>query len=47
MGECDLVDAVEESPLLRSITGKRLVKDLKDLACAVAICKVWKLAMVL
>jgi hypothetical protein len=40
--------AVEESPLFRSITGKQLMKaDWKDLACAVVICKVWKLAIVL
>jgi hypothetical protein len=40
----------EESPLLESVTKERLVKtqqDGKDLACAVVICKVWRLAMAL
>jgi hypothetical protein len=45
-----LVGAAEESPLLEAITSERLVKTQqteKDLACAVVICKVWKLAAVL
>jgi hypothetical protein len=40
----------EESPLLETVTGKRLVKTLqagKDLVCAVVICKVWRSAMAL
>jgi hypothetical protein len=38
----------EESQLLRSVTGMRLVKtDWKDLAYNIVICKVWKLAVVL
>jgi hypothetical protein len=40
----------EESPLLEAITRERLVKILqaeKDLACAVVICKVWRMAMAL
>jgi hypothetical protein len=40
----------EESPLLKTVTGKRLVKTLqarKDLVCALVICKLWRSAMVL
>jgi hypothetical protein len=39
------VGAVEESPLLRSVTGKRLMKTNRKTACAVVIGKVWKSAM--
>jgi hypothetical protein len=40
----------EESPLLEAVTREWLVKKQqtgKDLACAVVICKVWRLAMAL
>jgi hypothetical protein len=40
----------EESPLLEAVTRERLVKTQqagRDLACAVVICKVWRLAMAL
>jgi hypothetical protein len=42
--------AVEESPLLKSVTMKQLVQtvaDWKDLACALVICEVWGSAMTL
>jgi hypothetical protein len=45
-----LVGAVEESALLEAVTRELLVKTQrteKDLACAVVICKMWKLAMAL
>jgi hypothetical protein len=40
----------EESPLLEAVTREQLVKTQqagKDLVCAVVICKVWRIAMVL
>jgi hypothetical protein len=38
----------KESPLLKSVTGKRLVKaDCESLACVVVICKVWILVIIL
>jgi hypothetical protein len=40
----------EESPLLESVTGKRLMKTLhagKDFVCALMICKVWRSVMAL
>jgi hypothetical protein len=40
----------EESPLLEAVTKEQLVKTQqteKDLASAVVICKVWRLAMAL
>jgi hypothetical protein len=42
-----LVGTVEESTLLEAVTREGVVKtaDLKDLACAVVICKAWKLAI--
>jgi hypothetical protein len=44
----DFGGAVEESPLLRSVTGKRQVKaNWKDLACAVVIYKAWRSAITL
>jgi hypothetical protein len=44
----DVSTEAEESPLLRSVTGKRLAKaDCEGLACAVVIYKVWRLAIVL
>jgi hypothetical protein len=42
--------STEAEPLLEAVTGKRLMKSLrtgKDLMCALVVCKVWKLAMVL
>jgi hypothetical protein len=42
----DLSVEAEEYPLLEAVTRERLVKTqqiVKDLACAVVICKVWKL----
>jgi hypothetical protein len=44
-----MVSTVEEFPLLEAVTRERLVKTQKtekDLACAVVICKAWKLATV-
>jgi hypothetical protein len=41
---------IEESPLLEAITRGTTGEDIadwKDLACAVVICKVWRLAMAL
>jgi hypothetical protein len=44
----DMSAEAEESPSLRSITRKRLVKaDCEDLAYDLVICKVWESAMVL
>jgi hypothetical protein len=46
----DLSVEAEESPLLEAVTRERLVKTEqagKDLACAVVICKMWRLAMAL
>jgi hypothetical protein len=46
----DLSEEAEESPLLEAVTRERLVMTQqagKDLACAVVICKVWRLAMTL
>jgi hypothetical protein len=44
----DVSTEAEESPLLRSVNGNRLVKaDREGLACGVAICKLWRLAIVL
>jgi hypothetical protein len=53
MGVCEertWVHEAEKSTLLKSITNKYLVKTLQareDLVCALLICKVWKLAIVL
>jgi hypothetical protein len=44
------VREVEEYPLLETVARKRLIKTQhagKDLAGAVVICKVWRLAMAL
>jgi hypothetical protein len=39
----DVITEAEESPWLRSVTRKRLVKaDGEDLACAVVNCKAWR-----
>jgi hypothetical protein len=44
----DVSTETEESLLLRSVTGKRLVKaDWEGLACAVVICNVWRLVIAL
>jgi hypothetical protein len=44
----DVSAEAEDSPLLRSVTGKRLMKaDLEDLAFVVVIYKAWRLAIVL
>jgi hypothetical protein len=46
----NLIVEAEEFPLLEAVTWERLVKTQqagKDLACAVVICKVWRLAMAL
>jgi hypothetical protein len=43
-------EEAEESPMLEAVTGQRLVKTQqagKYLACAVVICRVWRLAMAL
>jgi hypothetical protein len=43
-----VVTEAEESQFLISVTRKRLVNtDLEGLACAVVICKGWRLAIVL
>jgi hypothetical protein len=44
-----LIGAVEESPLLETVSRERLVKtqQTEDLVCAVVICNVWKLVIVL
>jgi hypothetical protein len=42
----DVSTGAEESPLLRSVTRKRLAKaDCEGLVCTLVICKVWRLAM--
>jgi hypothetical protein len=44
----DVDTEAEDSPLLRFVTRKRLVKaDWEGLACILVICKVWRLAMAL
>jgi hypothetical protein len=46
----DLSAETEEYPLLEAVTRELLVKTRqarKDLACAMVICKVWRLAMTL
>jgi hypothetical protein len=44
----DVSTETKDTPLLRSVTRKRLVKaDYEDLACAVVICKACRLAMAL
>jgi hypothetical protein len=46
----DLSTEAEESPLLEAVTRERLVKAQKaekDLACAVVICELWRLAVAL
>jgi hypothetical protein len=46
----DLSPEAEEQPLLEAVTRQLLVKTLragKDLACALVICKMWKLVMAL
>jgi hypothetical protein len=44
----DVSTESEESPLLRSVTGKRLIKaDCEGSVCAVVICKVWRIAIAL
>jgi hypothetical protein len=44
----DVSTEAEESPLLRPVTRKRLVKaDWEDVACALVICGVWRLAIAL
>jgi hypothetical protein len=41
----DVRTEAEEPSLLRSVTGKRLVKaEWEGLACDIVICKVWRLA---